>query len=309
MAWTHYSSADTSAPTLSGTTDSLNALLKACLVDGYGSQPAAGWSSPYYDSTSKTRVFQNANGFCAQIVDNGPGAGGAKEARLRGYESMSAYNTGTGPFPTVAQYASGVFIRKSVTADSTARTWDVYAGPSFFILLVETGDTANNCMCAMFGRFASDKIGDSFCQLIAARTGENSGGGTLETVHIRVANTTVVTSGVYIVRDVSGSQVNGSTVAGMRSDFSIANTTVSGASGIAYPDTATGGLRIDRVYIHETNTPRGYVRGLWQPLHNRPLTHRATETYTDGAVTRTLRAFNTTTTGQILVEESDTVDS
>lgn len=309
MPWTHYASTDASAPVLSGTSDSLNAVLKACLVDGYGTQPSAGWTSPHYDTTSKTRVFQNTNGFCAQIIDGGPGAGSFREARIRGYESMSDYSVGVGPFPTPAQFANGEFIRKSLTLDATARVWDVYADGTFFILLVETGDSALQCLSAMFGRFAPDKLGDSWCQTIAARLTENSaGGGSADLVQVRVSSIYSVTPGVYIARDVNGSQATGSVVAGLRSDPGVANTSISGSSGIPYPDSATGGLRFERVFIHEANIPRGYIRGLWQPLHNRPLAHRAAETYTDGAVTRTLRAFNVATTGQILVEESDTVD-
>lgn len=310
MTWIHYASTDASAPVLSGTADSLNALLLACLVNGYGTQPGAGWTSPHYDTTSKTRVFQNANGFCAQIIDGGPGAGSFRESRIRGYESMSAHNVGVGPFPTVAQFANGEVIRKSATADATARVWDVYADSTFFLILVETGDAASQCLSAMFGRFAPDKSGDAWCQVIAARNVENSGnGGSADLLQVRTLAVSSVTTGICIVRDVTGAQATGSVVAGLRSDSTFVNVGISGSGGIAYPDPATGGLRLDRVYIHETNIPRGYIRGLWQPLHNRPLAHRAVETYIDGAVTRTLRAFNMATVGQILVEESDTVDS
>lgn len=310
MPWTHYASTDASAPVLSGTSDSLNAVLKACLVDGYGTQPSAGWTSPHYDTTSKTRVFQNTNGFCAQIIDGGPGAGSFREARIRGYESMSDYSVGVGPFPTPAQFANGEFIRKSLTLDATARVWDVYADGTFFLLLVETGDAISNAMCAMFGRFAPDKLGDQWCQIIAARSVENSTSGGAETVHVRTPMVAATTPGIYIVRAVTGSQATGSVVAGLRTDSALTGSSahVSGSVGLAYPDDATGGLRLERVYTHEPNKPRGYIRGLWQPLHNRPLAHRASEVYTDGSVTRTLRAHNTVTGGQILVEESDTVD-
>lgn len=309
MAWTHYASTDVGATALSGTVDTLNAVLYACLVTGYGSKAGAGWSSPYYDSTSKTRVLQNAQGFCAQMIDNGPGAGGAREARIRGYESMSAYNVGIGPFPTVAQAANGLFIRKSATADATARAWDVYADAGAFLLLVETGDVASTCFCALFGRFAPDKLNDAWCQMIVARGTENSSNTNFEAVASRVTALTTVTAGTYIVRDVNGSQPIGSIAAGLRSDPALsALATFSGAAGMTYPDPATGGLRLERVYAHESATPRGYVRGLWQPMHVRPLAHRATETYMDGSVTRTLRAFYTGGNGEMLIEESDTVD-
>lgn len=308
MPWTPYSSTDASAPVLTGATDTLNALLKACLVDGYGAKAAAGWTSPYYDATSKTRVFQSADGFCLQVADNGPGAGTFREARIRGYESMSAYNAGVGPFPTVAQAANGAAVRKSATVDATARPWNLYADGTFFIVLVDTGDSPGNLYGGMFGRFMPDKLGDAWCQIIGARTIENNGSGAYETVTARVTAVAATVSGVYIARGVTGSAAVGAVPGGLRSDVGLSSTGISGQSGLVYPDPATGGLRIDRVFVSEAGTPRGYVRGLWQPLHARPLSHLAVETFTDGAVSRTLRAFNMAGNGQILVEESDTVD-
>ena len=42
-----YRSTDGSAPTLSGTAGDLINLLDKCLVSGYGSSTAAGWTKPY----------------------------------------------------------------------------------------------------------------------------------------------------------------------------------------------------------------------------------------------------------------------
>ena len=42
-----YKSTDSGAPTLTGQAFSLISLLLACLVDGYGSKAAAGWTKPY----------------------------------------------------------------------------------------------------------------------------------------------------------------------------------------------------------------------------------------------------------------------
>ena len=44
---TVYRSTDTNAPQLTKTAGSLKTVLKACLVEGYGSQPALGWDMPY----------------------------------------------------------------------------------------------------------------------------------------------------------------------------------------------------------------------------------------------------------------------
>ena len=49
MPLTVYTHFDAGAPTLSGNTafSKLRAVLKACLVDGYGDKPAAGWTMPH----------------------------------------------------------------------------------------------------------------------------------------------------------------------------------------------------------------------------------------------------------------------
>jgi hypothetical protein len=45
--------------------------------------------------------------FYLQVDDSGPGAGAAREARCFGFEAMTAYNVGTGQFPTVSQSRGG----------------------------------------------------------------------------------------------------------------------------------------------------------------------------------------------------------
>ena len=52
-----YRSTDTNAPQLTNAAGSLKTVLKACLVEGYGSQPALGWEMKYEDNT--TGVFKS----------------------------------------------------------------------------------------------------------------------------------------------------------------------------------------------------------------------------------------------------------
>ncbi|MGE3907973.1 MAG: hypothetical protein AB7K36_01385, partial [Chloroflexota bacterium] len=53
-----YRSTDSGAPVLTGQAGSLLNLLDKCLVDGYGSKAAAGWSRPY-TGTNKT-AYRNS---------------------------------------------------------------------------------------------------------------------------------------------------------------------------------------------------------------------------------------------------------
>src|SRR5262245_26448894 len=134
MAVTVYRSTDSSAPTLSGTAGDLVNVLDKCLVAGYGSKTAAGWSKPFTGTNAAVFRMGGGNQFYLDVNDNGPGAGTGQEARVRGYETMTAVATGTGPFPTVAQLAAGIIVRKSAALSGTTRAWVMVADDRSFYL-------------------------------------------------------------------------------------------------------------------------------------------------------------------------------
>ena len=70
-----YSSTDASAPVLTGQVGSLIAVLDACLVNGYGTKTAAGWTKPFADA-SNTAVYRSGSGSRAffRFFDDGTAA-------------------------------------------------------------------------------------------------------------------------------------------------------------------------------------------------------------------------------------------
>jgi len=163
MTVTVYRSTDSSAPTLSGTAGDLVNVLDKCLVAGYGSKAAAGWSKPF--TGTNTAVFRMGSGVqhYLDVDDTGPGPGGAREARFRGYETMTAVATGTGPYPTVAQETGAINPRKSATLDATARAWRIVADDRTFWLLIQSGDSAGVWWLHGFGEVYSFVTGiDNF---------------------------------------------------------------------------------------------------------------------------------------------------
>lgn len=181
-----YASTDASAPTLTGQTGSLTTLLDAILVNGYGSKTAAGWTINQ-TTTSKRGYKQNltgsnnSSGMLLYIDDTGSGAGGAKEARACGFETMSAITpTGTGQFPTSSQSSLGtgqLIIRKSTTADATTRSWYCIANGQTIYFFVETGDVTSPLAAAFpfcFGDFKSYRASDQYAVMIIGRNIENS---------------------------------------------------------------------------------------------------------------------------------------
>lgn len=189
-----YKSTDASAPVLTGQTGSLIALLDAILVNGYGSKTAAGWTKPF-STTNKGAYLQNltgsnnSSGMYLFVDDTGPGAGAAREARVCGFETMSAITpTGTGQFPTAAQSTIGtgfLVCRKSTTADATARAWTCVANGQTVYLFIESGDNTAPLATTnlVFGDFKSFKAADQYAVILIARTVENSGNANADPLH------------------------------------------------------------------------------------------------------------------------------
>jgi hypothetical protein len=266
-AFTIYRSSDGSAPTLTGETDSLCALLHACLVTGYGSQSAAGWSRPF-DGASKS-VFRPGAGsqFYLRVDDAGPGAATFQEARLRAYESMSDVDTGTNPFPTVAQLANGSFVRKSAAASSTARTWLLAADARTLYFFAQTGDVANTYFAFMFGDFYSYVGSDAYNAVLIGRAAENSASGTSERLDALSA-ITAVTAHTHVARAHTG--LGASTAYGRHGDAAKGSATA--LNGVlALPNGPDSKIYLSPIFLHDpTASPyhvRGHLRGLYHFLH------------------------------------------
>lgn len=104
-------------------------------VTGSPATPATGTITSKRAPAGFTKVFSGTNKAVYRsndlssrrhyfrIVDDGTTPGGAREARLWGYETMSDVDTGTGMYPTVGQHSNGFFCQKSDTIDATGRNW------------------------------------------------------------------------------------------------------------------------------------------------------------------------------------------
>lgn len=134
---------------------------------------SAGWNLEY--SGTNKAVYRSPNNasarHCFRIQDDGSSAGGAKEAFVRGYASMSDVDTGSEPFPTDVQQATGLYVPKSTTANNTARGWTLIADDKTFYLIIANG---SNTLSFGFGHFNSWKAGDGYNSFIGASTDANS---------------------------------------------------------------------------------------------------------------------------------------
>lgn len=142
-----YRNTDTGAPTLDGITAGqiLNVLDK-CLVAGYGAKAAAGWTKPY--TGTNIAAFRMNGGSGSYIrVDDTNATTTYRRAAVRGYGAMTDVNTGTDPFPTTTQNATGLFWFASATQtaqNALLRNWCVIADETFFYFFVSNAPQFDN---------------------------------------------------------------------------------------------------------------------------------------------------------------------
>src|SRR3990172_2316509 len=286
MAFTVYRSTDGSAPVLTGQAGALTTALDAILVNGYGAKGAAGWTTTF--TATNKRVYRPAAGtrLYLRVHDNGTGAGGGKEALLRGAEAWSDIDTPDHPFPTAAQSAltdSSLVARKSVTADATARAWVCFADGRTCYFLAASGDTAGLYVGWMFGDFFSLVSGDVYNCALIARSAENSGAYTAEQLPVMtVLNVGSALAGHYLARGHTGLGTSvGFGLAGdvMPSGGSSGSSGVMGgaATNAAYQadflNAADGGIYLAPLRVYDPTTEgkqtyRGRLRGLWQGVQD-----------------------------------------
>ncbi len=268
---TIYRSDDSSAPTISGTAGSLKAALKAILVDGYGSKSAAGWSEAY-TGTNKSAFRQGGTDYYLRLDDSA-----AQMGRVVGYRTMSDVDTGTEPFPTAAQFSGGLYIRKSTTANSTARPWVCLASAKTFYLFILSSsasfaayaDTDGDVQMG-FGKFRSVTASDANDGFLTASTDTSTSATGASTARQCVSSYNVATTN-YLLG--SYDQTTGAIQAFKKGCGAYLQNTYSGDSlTVRFPEHNRGSLVISRVGFMQTGTSvyRGYLpglRGCAQPFH------------------------------------------
>lgn len=270
-----YKSTDSGAPTLTGQASSLISLLSACLVDGYGSKAAAGWTKPY--TGTNLAAFRNTtsggSGMYLRVDDSGTGTGSTREALVRGYATMSDVNTGTVETPTAAQVSTSIVWRKSNTTDSTARSWVIIADARTAYICINTGTLTGEYGAGLYGVGDIDSWvpGDPYGWFVAGRETQQAANiqGTHACLCTRAGSgyATPGTDGFWLPRGWAGT---GSPIRAATAFF----TTSSGAIGasstpsIARPAPGTGLDMWIQAWISTESTVRGRMRGLYAPLHD-----------------------------------------
>ena len=251
--------------TLSGQNGTLITALDAALVTGQG------WDNTLAGGGANKRCYRPpaGNQFYLRVRDDGPDVGGAKEARICGYEAMTDVDTGTHLFPAAAQMADGLYVRKSATADGVARTYQIWADDRTFYMFILTGDTAGMYYGWGFGDFYSLVASDGYRTMIRGWGAANNTTQTYSGMDLISANVTLTTIANYMARGHTG--LAGSVNFGVHGD-SAKSTSGTLFGSVPFTNPSNGGLYIAPVWIHDPTTApanglRGRLRGFWQFLH------------------------------------------
>ena len=157
-----YKSTNADAPVMTGADKtSIVRVLRACLVDGYGDKPRAGWVMPFVNADGTKAAFKNAGtGFYLRIDDSVSGV----FFKCASFESMSDIDTG------VNAIASEYSDRGRAALNNNAIPWVVAANDKFVFLVIYTGyslypENPKSIQTAslFFGDFAPNRNGDAFC--------------------------------------------------------------------------------------------------------------------------------------------------
>lgn len=114
----------------------------------------AGWEKTYAATNlaAYRSVDPASTGAYLWVDDSDP-----KNTKVRGYENMTGIESGTNPFPTLAQYALNSYLwGKSSTTDTTTRKW-AFCGDSRFFHLCSAFYSTSYYSCAQY------RFGDIDC--------------------------------------------------------------------------------------------------------------------------------------------------
>jgi hypothetical protein len=268
MTITVYKSTDSSAPVLSGTAGSLISILDACLVNGYGTKAAAGWTKEYSGTNLaayRMTTTSPATGMYLRVDDTD-----SRDARLVGYETMSDISTGTGPFPA-ASVVGGQWMPKSDAVSSTSRPWVLIAtNRSFYFFSIINTSTTYPVLSAsdramFFGDLVTRKAVDGYeCLLMAPGNAYNNQNGVLGNCQ-SINSSYAVMSGHYLARGYTGTGSSIQVAKGRNYKSSFSSSTLGASVTGGFPNSITNSINFATVTVAESGIVfRGFLPGFYE---------------------------------------------
>ena len=235
-----------------------------------------GWARPF--ASGNVAAYRQApragrNAYYLRVQDN---LANASEARVIGYETMSDLNTGTYPFPSDQWYPPYIVWRKSATNDATARPYYVFADARTIVLFTHSHRYGGDFRLLLyFGDIVPLASQDPYaCMLIGGVVD-----GALFNRGLSGEVPTYPVDGHVLARDYTGNLT--AVEAGKHWDFAkcawCADVPMGGTpNALPWPNPPDGKIWLSPVWVNEADDVgtwrnlRGYLRGVWAPLHNVP---------------------------------------
>lgn len=282
-----YKSTNADAPVMTGADKtSIVRVLRACLVDGYGDKPGAGWVMPFVNADGTKAAFKNAGtGFYLLIDDSVSG----NNFKCASFESMSDIDTGVNGI-------GGEYTCTGRTQSSnSAIPWVVAASDKFvlFVIYVNNASYPNNVallsQCLFFGDFTPNRNGDTYCCMSYL-----AGTKTTAIIFGNSANN----NNYYIARNYDG-------VVGSIKNISLS---LPFGSGFGVSDevySSNANLVVSKIMIVESNNIiRGFLDGCLAPLQKIPFYNGETVSIGDKSYEAITWAYNSSYVHQLLFEVS-----
>ena len=225
---------------------------------------AAGWK--------KTWTGTNVSAYQSQDVSSAQhllrvNDSGTRFAWVRGYETMTDIDTGTGLFPTLVQMAATNYLwTKSDAANATAKEWMLVADSRLFYLVMRPW-ALQGCTIVWFGDPQTFNASDQYATMMQGQSSANpTFAGDAGRLYVNGDMT-----GRYMARGYHG--VGSAVQFGL---YGKGMQTYSGyANGWPFPNPAGAGMVVNPLIIGEASltAARGILPGIYQILHNQPLSH------------------------------------
>ena len=220
---------------------------------------AAGWTKQY--TGTNIAVYKmggvEGTGFVLRVDDTDTAV-----ARVRGYEVMSDANTGTGPFPTTAQWAdSGLWWSKS-NVTGAARPWRIVADDRGFFYFCKQADTGAEHQGNYFGDILSLKSNDPYACVLRANTASRISSASWLTDSLEAMDSSQTYDGLYVAR--AANTLGGSTKIHQYATTAVGLPLlhVTGTTGWLYPSPVDNGLMLTPVVLYASTGYRGYLPGI-----------------------------------------------
>lgn len=226
-----------------------------------GKVAGAGWSKIYSTTNiAAYKIISVLGTGCILRVDDT----GTTTARVRGYESMTDINTGTGLFPTVAQYAApGLWWSKSNVASAAVRPWRIVADDRGVYFFPKNADTASEYQGNYFGDIISLRTNDPYSCVLRANVTDKSASVAAISDSLEYMDQNNSLASTYIARNANSL---GSAIAlSHNNSFSVGSISngATGSGGLPYPSYVDNGLTLSQLCLYGQSTNvRGYFPGI-----------------------------------------------